>query len=159
MELEEKGYKPRAILAHSFASASLVTEVMYKKYYLGVPLYRQEKVWDDMGLVLPRNMMANWMIKTSEYYLEPLYKLLFKILKKENAVAHTDETTIQVNKEEGRNPSSNSYMWVYASGELEKKQGVVFHYSPSRSGETAQKFLSGFKNIIITDRIFTAIIM
>ena len=25
---------------------------------MGVPLYRQEKIWDDKGLVLPRNMMA-----------------------------------------------------------------------------------------------------
>ena len=35
---------PRALLAHSFASSSLATEVIYQKYYMGVPLYRQEKV-------------------------------------------------------------------------------------------------------------------
>ena len=35
------------------------------KYCKGTPLYRQEKMWDDLGLVLPRNMMANWCIKIS----------------------------------------------------------------------------------------------
>ena len=47
---------PRALLSHSFASASLASEVIYQKYYMGVPLYRQEKVWDDIGLVLPRSI-------------------------------------------------------------------------------------------------------
>lgn len=40
---------PKPILTHSFASPSLATEVIYQKYYLGVPLYRQEKMWDDKG--------------------------------------------------------------------------------------------------------------
>lgn len=62
-----------------------------------------------------------------------------------------DETTIQVNKEHGRSPTSNSYMWVLSSGELKKTKGVIFKYSPSRSGEMAKEFLKGFKGIIVTD--------
>ena len=62
-----------------------------------------------------------------------------------------DETTIQVNKEQGRSPTSNSYMWVLSSGELEKTKGVIFKYSPSRSGKIAKEFLKGFKGIIVTD--------
>ena len=62
---------PKALLTHSFISPSLATEVIYQKYCLGVPLYRQEKMWDDKGLVLLRNMMANWNIKLTEYYVEP----------------------------------------------------------------------------------------
>lgn len=56
-----------------------------------------------------------------------------------------------MNKEPGRNPTSNSYMWVLSSGELEKTKGVIFKYSPSRSEETAKDFLSGFKGIVVTD--------
>ena len=78
---------------------------------------------------------------------------MFKTLKKGNVIGHCDESTIQVNKEPGRNANSNSYMWVFASGKDEEKQGVVFKYSPSRSGETAQKFLKGFTNILMTDRL------
>ena len=79
---------PKAILPHTFASPSLVSEVMYQKYYSGMPLYRQEKMWDDKGLVLPRSMMANWIIKTSEYYLEALWKLMLKKLKSECKLLH-----------------------------------------------------------------------
>lgn len=142
---------PRALLAHSFASPSLATEVIYQKYYMGVPLYRQEKIWDDRGLVLPRNMMANWCIKLSEYYFEPIYNLMLKQIKEQSQLLHCDETTMQCNKEPGKNASNKSYMWVLASGELEKNKGVIFSYSKSRSNEVAQKFLKDYKGILITD--------
>ena len=142
---------PRALLPHSFASASLATEVIYQKYYMGVPLYRQEKVWDDRGLVLPRSMTSNWCIKLSEYYLEPIYKLMLKEIKEKNEVLHMDETTMQCNKEQGKKASSNSYMWVIASGKLEKEKGVIFNYSRSRSSEVAKSLLKDYNGILVTD--------
>lgn len=142
---------PRALLSHSFASASLATEVIYQKYYMGVPLYRQEKVWDDRGIILPRSMTANWCIKLSEYYFEPIYELMLKKMKEQNEVLHCDETTMQCNKEQGKKASSNSYMWVLASGELEEKKGVIFSYSKNRSSEVAQKLLKNYKRILVTD--------
>jgi hypothetical protein len=42
-------------------------------------------------------------------------------------------------------------MWVITSGELEKKQGVIFKYSKSRSQEIAQKLLKDYKGILVTD--------
>ena len=42
-----RGEMPKSLLAHSFVSPTLATEVFYQKYYLGTPLYRQEKMWDD----------------------------------------------------------------------------------------------------------------
>ena len=142
---------PKPILTHSFVSPSLATEVIYQKYYLGVPLYRQEKMWDDKGLVLPRNMMANWNIKISDYYFSHIYNLMYKKIKEENELLHSDETTMQCNKEEGRKASSNSYMWVLRSGNLEKRKGIIFKYSASRSEKTAQEFLKGYKGILVTD--------
>ena len=114
-------------------------------------MYRQEKMWDDKGLVLPRNMMANWNIKISEYYFVYIYKLMHKKIKEESELLHSDETTMQCNKEEGRKASSNSYMWVLRSGELEKRKGIIFKYSPSRSEKTAKEFLKGYKGILVTD--------
>lgn len=58
---------------------------------------------------------------------------------------------MQCNKEAGRKATSNSYMWVLCSGELEKNKGVIFKYSPSRSAETAKEYLKGFKGILVTD--------
>ena len=58
---------------------------------------------------------------------------------------------LQCNKEAGRKASTNSYLWVSRSGEEEKKQGIIFMYSPSRSEKTAQEFIKGFRGILVTD--------
>ena len=142
---------PRALLSGSFASPSLATEVIYQKYYMGVPLYRQEKVWDDKGMVIPRYMTSNWCIKLSQYYFEPIYELILKRMKEENALLHGDETTMQCNKEKGKKATSNSYMWVLTSGELEQNKGVIFKYSESRAGKVAQELYKDYKGILVTD--------
>lgn len=55
---------PASILPHSIATPSIVGQVLYQKYHLGVPLSRQEKDWYRLGLVLPRSVMANWVIRS-----------------------------------------------------------------------------------------------
>ena len=60
------------VLAHSVASPSIVAWIMYQKYMMSVPLYRQEKDFARMGAELKRDMMANWVIRSSEYRLKPL---------------------------------------------------------------------------------------
>jgi len=84
-------------------------------------------------------------------YVRNIYKCE-KCGTEESELLHSDETTMQCNKEQGRKASSNSYMWVIASGKLEI--GVIFNYSKSRSSEVAPKLLKGYKGILVTDQIF-----
>ncbi len=146
-----KTHVPNALLMHSFVSPSLATEVIYQKYYMGVPLYRQEKVWDDRGLILPRSMSANWCIKINQYYLNNIYELMLKKLKDSCEVLHCDETTMQCNHEANKRATTNSYMWVLVSGDLEKTKGVIFNYSSSRAEKVAKNLLNNYKGILITD--------
>lgn len=141
---------PSPVLAHSIATASIVAQIMYQKFMLGVPLSRQEKDWLQIGLVLPRNNMANWVIRCSQEWLTPIYNRIHKALLKCECL-HMDETRIQCNKEEGKKPSSNSYMWVIRSGVNEDIKATFFHYSSSRSGDIASKLLSGYHNYLTTD--------
>ena len=53
--------------------------------------------------------------------------------------------------EEGKLPSSESFMWVMRSAESEEIQAAFFFYSRSRSGENARKLLKGFDGYLITD--------
>ena len=62
-----------------------------------------------------------------------------------------DETKIQCNKEEGKLPSSESFMWVMRSAESEVIQATFFFYSRSRSGENARKLLKDFDGYLITN--------
>lgn len=82
-------------MKHSLASASTVAHVMYQKYVNALPLYRQEKEWEDLGVELSRATLANWMIRCSRSWLIPLLEHMRKeLLSRE--VLHADETTVQV---------------------------------------------------------------
>lgn len=141
---------PYPVLPHSFSTPSLMAQVMYLKFMLGVPFNRQEKEWFRMGLVLTRADMAYWVIRCSEEWFSPIYqKIQEQLLKCE--VLHMDETRIQCNKEEGRKASTDSFMWVMHSAASEKIQAAYFHYSPSRSTEVAKSLLKEYAGYLITD--------
>lgn len=145
-----KARVPISLLNHSLASPSSVAWAMYQKYVNAMPLYRQEKDWENSGIKLSRTTLANWIIKCSEIYLNPVNDYL-KTRFLESKSIHVDETPIQVLKEEGRKLSTKSYMWVYRSGKYEDNQIVLYDYNPARNGDLPQKFLNTFSGYMHTD--------
>ena len=141
---------PAPLLPHSYASASVVTDIIVKKYADALPLYRQEQIWKRMGVDLKRNTMANWVIQTAELYLKPFSDAFLRELLKQ-AVIHADETVVQVNKEPGREATAESRIWAYASSKRVERQIRYFRYEESRKGACAEKVLGGYKGVVISD--------
>jgi transposase len=141
---------PEPVIKNSIASPSAVAHVMTQKFVNAMPLYRQEKDFLRNGFVLSRQTMANWMITCAENWLQPLYEKLKKLLLKRN-IAHADETTIQVLKEPGKKPDTNSYMWMYRTCGDTNKHIVLFEYQPNRRHEHPKEFLKGFRGFLHTD--------
>ena len=157
-ELEqETGYSevfkpvmPPPLLAHSYASPSVVTDVLMKKYVDAMPLYRQEQMWKRMGVALKRGTMANWVIQVADLYFRPFWKRIRSELLTQSAI-HADETVMQVHKEKDRPDTSESRMWVYSSTKRAGIQLRCFEYRESRSGKWAKAFLEDFSGVLITD--------
>ena len=154
---QETGYSevfkpvmPPPLLAHSYASASVVTDVLMKKYVDAMPLYRQEQMWKRMGVELKRGTMANWVIQVADLYLRPFWKRIRSELLTQSTI-HADETVMQVLKEKGKPATSESRMWVYSSAKRADIQLRCFEYRESRSGKWAKTFLEGFSGVLITD--------
>ena len=93
-------------LPGSRASAALLANVMVSKYLDGLPLYRQEKIAARSGLDLPRAKLARWLIDASQIF-QPLLNLLNDSFFSYD-IAHSDDTGIQVLKEDGRAAASQS---------------------------------------------------
>lgn len=144
-----QGQAPIALMAHSLASASLVSEVVYQKYVLGTPLYRQMDYWKNQGLTLSDKTMANWMINCAQI-VKPVYSLLHDHLIKERYL-QGDETPYQVLKEPGKKATSKSYIWLARTIGHAKHQIVYYHYAPSRAGKVAQELYSGFAGVLQCD--------
>ena len=141
---------PAPLLPHSYASASVVTDIIVKKYADALPLYRQEQMWKRRGVDLKRNTMANWVIQTAETYLKPFSDAFLRELLKQ-AVIHADETVVQVNKEPGREATAESRIWAYASSKRTERQIRYFRYEESRKGACAEKVLGGYTGVVISD--------
>lgn len=146
----QKALTPTSLMNHSLALPSSVANVMYQKYVNAVPLYRQEKDWENMGLSLSRATMANWVIRCTQDYLIPIVEHLQKeLLSRE--IIHCDETPVHVLKEEGKKPQTKSYMWLYRTGIDDKAPVILYDYQPSRNGDHAVTFLKDFKGYVHSD--------
>ena len=141
---------PAPLLPHSYASASVVTDIVVKKFADAMPLYRQEQIWKRQGVNLKRNTMANWVIQTAEIYLKPFSDAFLRELH-EQAVIHADETVLQVNKEPGRDATDESRIWAYASSKHAERQIRYFRYEQSRKGACAEKVLGDYSGVVVSD--------
>lgn len=139
---------PAQVLPKSNASNDLLAMLITAKYVDGLPLARFEYILGRTGVIVPRQTQARWIIGTAGA-LQPLLNLLRDTLL-EASVIHMDETPVQVLKEPGRAPSTQSYMWVQRGGPPGKPV-VLFDYDPSRSGQVPLRLLLGWRGYLMTD--------
>lgn len=139
---------PAQPIPRSNASPGLLAQITVAKYQDALPLARQEQIFHRIGVDLPRNTLASWIIRCSQL-VQPLLNLLEDRLR-EGPLIQCDETPVQVLKEPDRPPDSQSYMWVRLGG-LPDESVVLYDYHPSRSGEVVKALLSGFNGYLQTD--------
>ena len=139
---------PPQLIPQGIATPGLIAHVATSKYADSLPLYRQEEIFERLGVDLGRATMANWMIEVGSR-CEPLMELLQKEIRS-GPLINMDETPVQVLNEPGRSNTSKSYMWVFRGGDV-KRPALVFHYDPSRSGDVPKKYLDEYQGYIQTD--------
>ncbi|WP_339421401.1 IS66 family transposase, partial [Pseudomonas sp. RL_105y_Pfl1_103] len=100
------------------------------------------------GVDIPRQTLARWVIQCCEHF-QPLLNLMRDRLL-ESPVIHCDETRVQVLKEPDRDPTSQSWMWVQASGPPDRKV-VLFDYTSSRAQEVPLRLLGDYRGYLMTD--------
>lgn len=146
----KKGKDGRPHTLYGMACAGTVAWVMYQKFCNALPYFRQEKDWKQYGASITRKTMANWVIQNSEAFFLPMYEYFQrKLLERKFAMA--DETPLQVLHEPGRRAQTQSYMWLFRSGEDGLPPIILYKYSETRAGENAVDFLRGFKGYLMCD--------
>ena len=141
--------KPAELIPGSIVTPSLLSSIIFAKYVNGVPLYRQEKAFENNDIFLSRTNMANWIIMSHERYFRHFYDHLKEYLVKEDLL-HADETPFLINKD-GRAAGSKSYMWVYRSSIISKNQIVLYDNCHTRGSANPERFLNGYKGIVVCD--------
>lgn len=139
---------PPQPLPKSNASADLLAMLLVVKFIDGLPLARFAYVLARHGVTVPRQTLARWVIGAAGV-LQPLLNLMRDALL-EGPFLHVDETVVQVLKEAGKAPTSNSYMWVQTGGPPGRPV-VLFDYDASRGGQVPVRLLHDYRGYVMTD--------
>lgn len=140
---------PACIIAKGLPDASLVADIMQKKYQLGEPLYRQEQYWKLRGIYLNRTALANWVIKGAKWF-EPVIRQLWAYAYLE-PVLNADETPTRVLKKDGKPTRKKGQMWIVCTGAAASRKIALYTYRDSRSKTAAEELLGGYTGVVQTD--------
>ena len=145
-----KAGHPGELFPNSIATPSLVAAIINAKYVNALPLYRQEQEYKRNDVNISRQTMANWCIRSAERYLSLIeYRLKEELLK--SNVIHVDETPVRV-KNDNRDGSHNSFMWVYRSGEMcNANPVIIYDYQKTRKADAPRKMLQGYQGKLVCD--------
>lgn len=147
---EELGIKiaalPQFVLPKSNASSGLLAHITQAKFCHHLPLYRQEQIWKQLEISLPRNSMCRWLAELGEK-VQPVVDEVFEQMKLLPYI-QADETTVAVvnEKTQPQKSSHNGYMWVYNN-----TAGTIYDYQPNREGINAKNMLDEFKGYVQSD--------
>lgn len=142
---------PNPPIPGSIASPSALAYVITQKYCEGMPLYRIEQFLHRLDLDVSRQNLSNWVVLSTERWLQPLYDELQRSLR-QRRYAHSDETPLQVLKEPGRAPQTKSSMWLYSTSGCDADRAVILYdYQQTKAAKWPRIFLEGFEGFLHTD--------
>lgn len=138
------------LIDHSHISPSILADILYRKFVLSLPFYRQAADYFMSGLQLSKQTMIKWVNTIVPEYLNPIWNHLISQLVR-CGYLQSDETFIQVNKD-GRAPGHKSYMWLHCTSELYNGFPiVVFCYEATRGTDHLRDMFGDFLGYITCD--------
>lgn len=138
------------LMPHSYVSPSIIADILYRKFVLGLPFYRQSTDYRISGIELSRQTIIHWVNYIVPKYLDRIQGHMLVCLIRYGYV-QSDESYLLVNKD-GRNAGNKSFMWVHCSSELmDCHPIIVFWYEATRGTDHLRKLFGEFLGYIICD--------
>lgn len=128
---------PPRPLEGCMASALLLAHLLVQKYMFHLPLYRQEEVFQQAGLFIPRQTLCDWVLKAA-FELSPIVRALEGMIR-DGPVLQLDDTPIKCQRGKGRG-NFQAYLWTFVNPEV---PGIVFRFTEGRSTKDLAPILSG----------------
>lgn len=122
------------------ASASLLALLLYQKYVLHLPLYRQETFFAQLGVRLSRKTLCDWFMKTA-FVLEAVAKEIERQVRA-GPVLQFDDTPLLCRVElehAAKSKVKQTHFWVFVNPGV---TAVVFRFTKGRSTDDLASILS-----------------
>ncbi|MFD1608600.1 IS66 family transposase [Oceanobacillus luteolus] len=129
----KRGQAPLAPIQRSLTSPSVLAKVIYDKFIQYLPLYRQVKEWERCGLFTNDKNLSNWVIRTAQDWLLPVYERM-KDMMMNKSILHVDETYAKIiHRSDGKQGNTNAYNWGFRSVLSQGPVIVLFQSALSRA--------------------------
>lgn len=134
---------PDELLPGMNYTTEFVASVVADKYISHMPLERQTREMESLGLGLIKNSTLSKLSAVAAASLEPLQeKILREDLLTTNLALHLDETSWKVQNRHEK----DGYMWV-----ISNRGGSYYFFAPTRSAKVLKDKLIGYKGPVVTD--------
>lgn len=138
------------LIDKSAVSCTIIADILYRKFVLGLPFYRQALDYRMQGITLIKQTIINWANTLVPEVCEEVYEFMTRLLVGYR-YTQCDETYIQVNKD-GHGPGHKSYLWVHTSSELSDCPPIIiFCYEETRGTDHLRRFFREFLGYITCD--------
>ena len=133
-------------IAKSYATASLLTDLMVGKYVDHLPFHRQIQMYKRLGVSLPASTIEEWFHDVADLMRPAYYRLREIILSKD--YLQSDETTVPIVDNE-KQRTVKGYLWLVRDIETDQ---VFFHYNEgSRGQKVVLQLFGNYRGAIQTD--------
>ena len=132
---------PADFLPKSIAAPGLLANLILAKYLEHLRLYRQESIWQRIGVDIARSTLCNWVLMSAAKLQVLIHLMRDEIL--QTKYARADETPAQVLEEKNLRTSKKAYMCLFATGRTDKAI-IVYEFAMSPAGAVAEEFFDGF---------------
>jgi len=139
----QKPYQP---IDKGLPGPGLLAKIATDKFWLHLPLYRQEQVFKAMSIPVGRSSMCRW-LKEVAAILTPIVKRMSRLMLN-SRVLQSDATTLPVIKK-GLGKTHKGYIWVYR-GDADYPY-VFYDYSDTEHSIYPEKILKGYRGILQSD--------
>lgn len=138
------------LIDKSAVSFTIMADILYRKFALGLPFYRQALDYRMQGIALSRQTILNWAGALVPEICEEAYEFMTRLLVGYR-YTQCDETYIQVNKD-GYGPGHKSFLWVHTSSELSDCPPIIiFCHEETRGTDHLRHFFREFLGYITCD--------
>lgn len=138
------------LIDRSFVSYTIIADIVYRKFVLGLPFYRQAADYQMQDIALIKQTIINWVNTLVPEVLGEVHEYLTQLLVSYQ-YTQSDETFIQVNKD-GYGPGHKSFLWVHTSSELlDLPPVIIFCYELTRGTDHLRSLFQEFLGYITCD--------
>ena len=138
------------LIDKSFVSYTIIADILYRKFVLGLHFYRQARDYMMQDIALTKQTIISWVNTLVPEICGEVHEYMMQLLISYR-YTQSDETFIQVNKD-GYDPGHKSYMWVHTSSELlDCPPIIVFCYELTRSTDHLRSYFQEFLGYITCD--------